>query len=170
MWKSLFFAICLAGLSACAVTSPAPIELSVISDDLVEPTRSDVAGWARHTPWDSEAAGIQRTRSGLEYVVLASGDPAALPPKARDEVAVNYEGRVASDGSVVDRTFDEPTAALIEVSDVVSGWSDALQLMRPGDRWLIHIPARLAYGNRPPANVPKNADLVFEVKLLGVTE
>ena len=84
---------------------------------------------------------------------------------------VHYEGRFDETGEVFDSSFaqrrSQPCSGQREV---IPGWTEALQMMRPGDRWLLHIPGDLAYGplGRPTNVIPPNAALNFEVELLDV--
>jgi FKBP-type peptidyl-prolyl cis-trans isomerase FklB len=72
------------------------------------------------------------------------------------------------DGTVFDETFEGQPATL-GVSQVIPGWSEALQKMRRGDRWVLFIPPALAYGEQGFGEViPPHAALVFELQLLEV--
>lgn len=104
--------------------------------------------------------------SGLQYRVIASGEGAT--PTAADMVSVHYEGRLV-DGTVFDSSLQRGEPAVFPVGGVISGWTEALQLMKEGDKWEIALPAGLAYGERgvPPVIGP-NSVLVFEVELLAV--
>lgn len=118
------------------------------------------------------------TLPGIGYEVLASGPAAGVPPTRGDEVTMRYVGRL-EDGRVFSTSAGggaEPTA--FKVREVIPGMSAALQLMRPGDRWRITLPAYLAYGRlgrrfKPPEptlkrDVPPDATLIFDVELVGV--
>ena len=82
------------------------------------------------------------TRSGLQYRILTSGS--GLSPKASDVVRVHYHGTLL-DGTVFDSTVHKQ-AAEFPVNGVIAGWSEALRMMRVGDRWQLIIPPELAYG------------------------
>ena len=113
---------------------------------------------------------------GVSYEVLASGPASGAQPTRGDEVRMRYVGRLTS-GEVFSTSAGggaQPTA--FKVREVIPGMSAALQLMRPGDRWRITLPAYLAYGRlgrryQPPEptlkrDVPPDATLVFEVELV----
>ncbi len=88
-------------------------------------------------------------------------------PKADSVVKVHYEGKLI-DGKVFDSSLGgEP--AEFQVTGVIPGWTEALTLMKVGDKWKVTIPPNLAYGEpgRPPRIAPNSA-LVFEVELLEV--
>lgn len=133
-----------------------------------EPRPVDDAAWEKFTPWNSELPEVQKTGSGLEYVVLASGDEGGTNPNAADRVVVYYEGRFDAGGGVFDSAFKRGEAAMFPANRVIPGWVEALQLMRPGDRWLVHVPGDLAYGPAGNGPIPPNAALNFEVELMDV--
>ena len=116
-----------------------------------------------------DALGKITTPSGLQYKVLASGPADGRSPTRSDSVTVHYRGTL-TDGTVFDSSIERGTPATFGVSQVIPGWTEALQLMKPGDEWVLFIPARLAYGNRAMGDkIPANSDLVFQVRLLQVT-
>lgn len=134
-----------------------------------EPRKVDAEAWAKYTPWNSELPEVQKTGSGLEYVVLASGEEGGLSPVSDEWAVVFYEGRLNADGSLFDSAFERGEAAMFPANRVIPGWVEALRLMKPGDRWMVHVPAGLAYGSRgAPPNVPPNSDLNFEVELMDI--
>lgn len=134
------------------------------------PKEVDAAAWEKYTPWDSSLEGVQSTGSGLEYVVLESAEGENPSPSGGDTVVVYYEGRLDESGEVFDSAFARGEPALFPANRVIPGWVEALQLMERGDRWLIHLPADLAYGEEgtPGGPIPPNADLNFEVELMDV--
>lgn len=110
--------------------------------------------------------GVKTTKSGLQYKVLKSGD--GKTPSAEDTVEVHYEGRLI-DGKVFDSSIKRGKPARFPVNGVIKGWTEALQLMKEGDKWEIYIPAELGYGaNGAGQAIPPNAALVFEVELIKV--
>ncbi|MEM8617234.1 MAG: FKBP-type peptidyl-prolyl cis-trans isomerase [Pseudomonadota bacterium] len=134
-----------------------------------KPRATDDEAWSTYTPWSSDNPDVIKTESGLEYVVLATGDPEGTPPLADQMAVVYYEGRFAETGEVFDSGFQRGQAMFFQPNQVIPGWREALMLMRPGDRWLLHIPSDLAYGpSGHPAGIPPNADLNFEVELMDV--
>ena len=110
--------------------------------------------------------GVTATDSGLLYEVLASGTGES--PTATDTVEVHYHGTLIG-GDVFDSSVERGTPANFPVNRVISGWTEALQLMKVGDKWRLHIPADLAYGAQSPSpKIPANSALVFEVELLNI--
>lgn len=117
---------------------------------------------------DSNATGPVTTASGLQYQVLESGPAEGRSPTIHDSVTVHYRGTL-TDGSVFDSSLERGEPATFGVGQVIPGWTEALQLMKPGDTWMLHIPAHLAYGNRAMGNkIPANSDLIFQVQLLSI--
>lgn len=120
-------------------------------------------------PADSVSpSGIVTTPSGLRYRVLASGPAEGRSPFRTDFVTVHYHGTL-TDGTVFDSSIDRGTPASFGVGQVIPGWTEALQCMKPGDKWMLFIPSRLAYGPRAVGGkIPPNSDLIFEVELLQI--
>jgi FKBP-type peptidyl-prolyl cis-trans isomerase len=111
--------------------------------------------------------GIQTTDSGLQYKVLEEG--AGASPGPTDRVTVDYEGRLLS-GDVFDSSIARGEPATFGVNQVIAGWTEALQMMKPGSRWELYIPSDLAYGERggPGGGIGSNETLIFEVKLISI--
>jgi len=84
----------------------------------------------------------KKTSTGLRYVVLTEGKGVALKPG--DLASVMYTGRLL-DGTQFDKSA-EPLSFRVGRNNVIEGWDQVLQLMRPGDKWLVIIPPELAYG------------------------
>ena len=116
---------------------------------------------------NAHVAGVTVTKSGLQYRILHSGPATGLKPKLADEVKVNYEAKLL-DGQVVDSSYDRGQPAVMTVRDLVPGWQEALQLMRPGDEWLIYLPAKLGYGDKGAGPVPPGSVLMFKLDLIDV--
>jgi FKBP-type peptidyl-prolyl cis-trans isomerase FklB len=110
--------------------------------------------------------GVKSTASGLQYEVLASGKGKA--PVATDNVTVHYTGKLV-DGTVFDSSVTRGEPATFVVNQVIPGWTEALQLMREGDKWVLVIPSELAYGDQGAgAQIPPHSTLIFEVELIKV--
>ena len=110
--------------------------------------------------------GITTLESGLQYTVLKSGKGPS--PKATDQVRTHYHGTLI-DGKVFDSSVDRGEPVTFPVNGVIKGWTEALQLMKVGDKWRVFVPSALAYGERGAgAEIGPNAVLVFEIELLGI--
>jgi peptidylprolyl isomerase/FKBP-type peptidyl-prolyl cis-trans isomerase FklB len=103
----------------------------------------------------------------VRYRVLKAGPANGEHPKRSDDVVVKYEGRLTN-GKVFDSSASDKTGvATFPLGRLIPGWTSTVQLMRPGDEWLIYIPAYMAYGDKGAGNViPPNADLVFRIELV----
>ncbi len=117
---------------------------------------------------NAQNEGVVVLDSGLQYLVLESGDAGGPSPTTTEAVLAHYHGTFI-DGSVFDSSVDRGEPAQFGVSQVITGWTEALQLMRVGDKWRLFIPHTLAYGEigTPPA-IPPFATLIFEVELLEI--
>lgn len=112
----------------------------------------------------AQKPGVVVRPDGLEYRIIHSGY--GEEPGPRDYVTVYYTGTLI-DGTEFDGT--EPgLPSRFRVDQLISGWSEALQLMRVGDHWQIVIPSDLGYGERgePDGGIPPNQTLVFDLELV----
>ncbi len=110
--------------------------------------------------------GVKVTASGLQYQVITSGS--GKTPTAADNVTVHYTGKLV-DGTVFDSSVERNEPATFGVGQVIPGWTEALQLMREGDRWILFIPSELGYGERGAGGqIPPHSALIFEVELIKV--
>ena len=109
---------------------------------------------------------VTTTASGLQYEVVAEG--AGESPAASDQVVVHYTGKLI-DGTVFDSSVERGEPATFGVTQVIPGWVEALQMMKPGAKWRVFIPSNLAYGPQGAGGViGPNATLIFDVELLSV--
>lgn len=138
--------------------------------EIMESKSADAEAWAKYGPWNPDLPEVVQTESGLQYIILASGDPEGESPENGEMVAVYYEGRLAENGELFDSAYQRGQPELFPSNRLIPGWVEALEMMKPGDRWLMYIPADIAYGAQgtPGGPIPPNADLMFEVELLEV--
>jgi len=109
--------------------------------------------------------GVYVLPSGLQYEVLTEGS--GPKPALTDTVSCHYHGTLI-DGKVFDSSVQRGAPATFPLSRVISGWTEALQLMSVGSKWRIYLPPHLAYGDRQAgAMILPNSTLIFEVELLG---
>ncbi|WP_428742256.1 FKBP-type peptidyl-prolyl cis-trans isomerase [Tenacibaculum sp.] len=110
--------------------------------------------------------GVKTTDSGLQYIVLKEGEGES--PKETSRVKVNYHGTLI-DGTVFDSSVERGEPAEFGVNQVIKGWTEGLQLMKPGSKYKFFIPQELAYGyQKRGQHIKPFSALVFEVELLKV--
>ena len=110
--------------------------------------------------------GVQETASGLQYIVEKEGTGAK--PGAEDEVTVHYTGKLL-DGTVFDSSVNRGEPATFPLNRVIPGWTEGVQLMSEGAKYVFFIPSDLAYGPQGVPNaIPPHSTLIFEVELLKV--
>jgi FKBP-type peptidyl-prolyl cis-trans isomerase len=113
--------------------------------------------------------GVQKRPSGLQYKIIQNGF--GRHPNGGDTVEVYYTGKLIN-GKVFDGTSPGlPASFTVKSGSIISGWVEALQLMRVGDHWQIWIPSTLGYGVKgdPRGAIPPNQTLVFDLRLLAAT-
>ncbi|WP_148861457.1 FKBP-type peptidyl-prolyl cis-trans isomerase [Marinobacter fonticola] len=108
---------------------------------------------------------VETTDSGLQYEVLEEGDGAK--PEASDSVTVHYTGELLN-GEVFDSSRERGEPVTFQLSQVIPGWTEGLQLMEEGARYKLFIPADLAYGPGGNRSIGPNETLIFDVELLEV--
>jgi FKBP-type peptidyl-prolyl cis-trans isomerase FklB len=114
---------------------------------------------------NAKKTGIVCLPSGLQYAVITEG-PEGPKPKATDTVTCHYEGKLL-DGRVFDSSVRRGQPASFPLNRVISGWTEALQLMTAGSKWVLFLPPHLAYGEQQAgALIEPNSTLIFEVELL----
>lgn len=110
--------------------------------------------------------GASKTASGLAYKVLTPGEGEV--PLATDSVEVHYHGTL-TDGTVFDSSKERGKSVTFPLNQVIKGWTEGLQLVKPGGKVKLVIPSDLAYGDHgAPPRIPGGATLVFEVELIKI--
>jgi hypothetical protein len=99
-----------------AAPAPVPAEGPCIASGPTTPGASDVAAWSKCVPWNTNGPGVQKTASGLEYVVLGSGPADGASPAASDEAEVFYEGRFNAGGPAFDSAYERGQSATFPVN------------------------------------------------------
>jgi FKBP-type peptidyl-prolyl cis-trans isomerase len=117
---------------------------------------------------NAKAPGVVVLPSGLQYKVVRSGPASGLKPGPNDEVKVHYEGKLVA-GEVFDSSYERGQPAAMPLSGLIPGWVEALQLMRPGDEWVLYVPPELGYGAEGAGgDIPPNSALIFRIELIDV--
>lgn len=115
---------------------------------------------------NGKRAEVTTLKSGLQYEILKEGNGEV--PKANNTVKVHYHGTLI-DGTVFDSSVQRGQPATFGVTQVISGWVEALQLMPVGSKWKLFIPSNLAYGAQGAGqHIGPHTTLIFEVELLGI--
>lgn len=110
--------------------------------------------------------GVITTESGLQYQVITEGT--GERPKATDQVKVHYTGSLL-DGKVFDSSVERGEPATFQVDRVIPGWTEGLQIMPVGSKYIFWIPSDLGYGERGSGpDIKPNSMLKFEVELLEI--
>lgn len=110
--------------------------------------------------------GVVTLASGLQYKILKAGE--GNKPTSDNTVECHYKGTLI-DGTEFDSSYRRGQPVSFAVKGVISGWTEALQLMPVGSKWQLFIPAKLAYGDKVAGpRIGPNSTLLFEVELLGI--
>ncbi|MDR2118633.1 MAG: FKBP-type peptidyl-prolyl cis-trans isomerase [Tannerellaceae bacterium] len=113
-------------------------------------------------------AGVTELPSGLQYQILKQGDGPS--PSASDKVKCHYHGTLIN-GAVFDSSIERGEPAVFGVSQVIPGWTEALQRMTAGSTWRLFIPPALAYGSQGAGeHIAPHSTLVFDVELLSIVK
>lgn len=116
---------------------------------------------------NAKKPGIKTTASGLQYEVIKDADGAK--PTLQDKVKVHYHGTLIN-GTVFDSSVERGEPISFQLTGVIKGWQEGLQLMPKGSKYRLYIPSDLGYGARPAGKIPANSVLIFDVELLGINE
>ncbi|WP_109830507.1 FKBP-type peptidyl-prolyl cis-trans isomerase [Reichenbachiella versicolor] len=117
---------------------------------------------------NSERKEVTVLPSGLQYEIIESGDASQAKPTLASQVTTHYTGTLI-DGTVFDSSVQRGQPATFPVNGVIAGWTEALQLMVPGDKWKLYIPFNLAYGERGAGgDIKPFAALIFDIELISI--
>jgi FKBP-type peptidyl-prolyl cis-trans isomerase len=154
-------------LAGCAtVPPPATAQAAVaVPAEAVPPTTAPGPDFLAR---NAAASGVVTTASGLQYFIVKSGPATGAHPAANDTVSFDYEGKLTT-GETFDSSYTEGHPLSGQVNKFVPGFSEALQLMRPGDEWIVWIPPTLGYGAKEVGPIPANSVLRFMLVLHSVT-
>jgi peptidylprolyl isomerase/FKBP-type peptidyl-prolyl cis-trans isomerase FklB len=110
------------------------------------------------------AKGVVTTASGLEYFVVKSGPASGAHPTAQDSATFDYEVKLLT-GETIDSSYERGEPLTGQVGAFVPGFTEALELMRPGDEWIVWVPPQLGYGDKDSGPIPANSVLRFRLAL-----
>ena len=108
---------------------------------------------------------VKTTESGLQYEVLKSGS--GKTPNESSKVKVHYTGTFIN-GDVFDSSVERGQPSSFGVTQVIKGWTEALLMMKEGDKWKVFIPSDIAYGDMGRSSIPPGSTLIFEMELIEV--
>lgn len=112
--------------------------------------------------------GVIQLDSGLQYKVIKQGDGES--PKPADKVKCHYRGTLIN-GREFDSSYSRNEPTVFPVNGVIKGWTQALQLMKTGSKWMLYVPSDLAYGDRGAGSaIEPGSTLIFEVELLSIEQ
>jgi len=114
---------------------------------------------------NAKKPGVKTTASGLQYMVEKQGT--GPKPKATDSVKVSYTGQLL-DGTVFDASAQHGGPAVMQLDGVIAGWTEGVQLMPVGSKYVFWIPSKLAYGEKGSGPIGPNATLRFEIELVSI--
>jgi FKBP-type peptidyl-prolyl cis-trans isomerase FklB len=115
---------------------------------------------------NAKKPGVVTRPSGMQYKVLKEGTGAS--PTKNSIVTTHYRGTLIN-GTEFDSSYARNEPASFGVTQVIGGWTEALQLMKVGSKWELYLPPNLAYGARGAgADIGPNETLIFEVELLAI--
>ncbi len=131
-----------------------------------ENAKDAIAQGAAFLQENKKRGGVVTTKSGLQYEILAEGT--GRSPKATDKVRCHYEGRLI-DGTVFDSSYKRGEPADFGLNQVITGWTEGVQLMKEGAKFRFFIPYLLGYGERGAGSqIPPYSTLIFDVELIKV--
>jgi len=139
------------------------LKRKVVADQRAQRRESELKIQAEGEKFLEENAkkpGVVTTASGLQYKILEPGS--GKNPGPTDEVTVNYRGTLIN-GREFDSSYSKGKPATFPLNGVIKGWTEGLQLVKPGGKIELFIPSRLAYGDRGPL---AHRTLIFDVELL----
>lgn len=116
---------------------------------------------------NSNNKSVYTTKSGLQYRKIKEGN--GKRPTINNTVKVHYTGKLL-DGTVFDSSVERGEPMEFPVGAVISGWTEGLQLMDEGSKYLLYIPYNLAYGENPVGDIPPGSTLIFEVELIEIVK
>ncbi len=155
MFRILMITVAAFSMAACQGRAPAPANQSPASNAFLAT--------------NAKAPGVVVLPSGLQYKIVHSGPATGIKPQLTDEVKVHYEGKLII-GKIFDSSYERGQPAAMPLKGLVPGWQEALQLMRPGDEWILYVPAKLGYGDEGAGGgeIPPGAALIFRIELIDV--
>lgn len=163
---ALAVAVLSAGLlSACEEKSGVRQEIEKAEVARESSARVNLEASNKYLAQQAAQPGWTKTTSGIVYRITKT-NPADLPrPTADAEVLAHYEGKLI-DGKIFDSSYERGQPAPFQLRQVIPGWTEALQLIKPGEIMEAVIPPQLAYGTKAGPEIGPNQALVFKIELI----
>lgn len=136
-------------------------------EDLKSEYQNEISAGDAYLEENAKRDEVVTLPSGLQYEILTEGKGAI--PTSSDRVRVHYHGTLI-DGTVFDSSVDRGEPSVFGVTQVIAGWTEALQLMPVGSKWRLYVPYDLAYGSVDRGTIKPFSNLIFDVELLGIEE
>ncbi|HLW09873.1 MAG TPA: FKBP-type peptidyl-prolyl cis-trans isomerase [Fermentimonas sp.] len=140
-------------------------EMSRQEEDLKGQFQSEIAAGEEYLAENAKREGVVTLPSGLQYEILKEGTGAT--PTDTDRVKVHYHGTLI-DGTVFDSSVERGEPTTFGVTQVIAGWTEALQLMPVGSKWRLYVPYDLAYGSADRGEIKPFSNLIFDVELIDI--
>lgn len=138
---------------------------SLLSVGLSGTTQEGLAWLAEN----AQKEGVISLASGLQYKIINAAPTENPQPLVNSPCDCHYRGTLV-DGTEFDSSYKRGKPATFAPNQVISGWTQAMQLMREGDKWELYIPSELAYGDRGSGKIPAGSVLIFELEILKINE
>lgn len=136
-------------------------------DDMMASVGKNKEEGAAFMKENGKKKGVKTTKSGLQYEILRSGN--GKRPTANSTVKVHYTGKLLN-GKVFDSSVERGEPMEFPVGAVIPGWTEGLQLMDEGSKYMLYIPSNLGYGENPVGDIPPGSTLIFEVELIQIVK
>jgi FKBP-type peptidyl-prolyl cis-trans isomerase FklB len=156
-------------IQSCVGTLTALVQKKQVEaqQQMLELAKANLEKAKKYLEENKKKDGVQTTQSGLQYKILKSGT--GDQPKFTDMVVAHYEGKTI-EGTIFDSSIQRNEPAKFQLQKVVKGFSEALQRMKVGDKWIVTIPPDLAYGEAGRPGIAPNEALIFELELLEIVK
>lgn len=154
-------------IAACDNSKPAEDQAGEAQTESATPSENTAVAQDPFLAENLKTPGWGATASGLQFRPPEQrAVEGASQPAPTSTVTVHYEGKLIN-GQVFDSSYGgEPVT--FPLSNVITGWQEAVPMMRVGETWDFAIPAHLAYGDRSPPPIPPGSTLLFKIELLEI--
>lgn len=142
--------------------------MDLMNQKAAEKSGPNIAEGGKFLAENKKRKGVITTASGLQYEIVRLGE-GEKPNADTDTVTCHYSGRLL-DGTPFDNSYDRGQPLIITLNRVIAGWTEGMQLMPTGSKFIFYIPYQLAYGPADYNTIPGGSTLIFEIELLKVAK